>query len=56
MKIMILVGSADLNSHSLHLGRAISAELEALNQKVEFINLIEYRLPIYDRYRTRKIS
>jgi azobenzene reductase len=49
MKIMILVGSADANSHSLHLGRAISNELQLVHQDVEIINLIEYGLPLYDR-------
>lgn len=46
---MILVGSADLNSHSLHLGQAIQKELIALSQEVEFINLVEYELPLYVR-------
>jgi azobenzene reductase len=49
MKIMILVGSADADSHSLHLGQAIQSELKALGQEVEFINLVEYGLPLYNR-------
>lgn len=49
MKIMILVGSADADSHSLHLGQAIQSELKTLGQEVEFINLVEYGLPLYNR-------
>lgn len=46
---MILVGSADTDSHSLHLAQAINNELLALDQDIELINLIEYGLPLYDR-------
>lgn len=46
---MILVGSADATSHSLGLGKAIEAKLKALGATVEFINLVEYGLPLYDR-------
>lgn len=46
---MILVGSADADSHSLHLGQAIQAELEVLNQETELINLVEHGLPPYNR-------
>lgn len=49
MKIMILVGSADVNSHSLHLGMSIKEELSKFKQEVELINLVEYGLPLYDR-------
>lgn len=49
MNIMILVGSADEDSHSLHLGQAIQNELENLGQDVELINLVEYGLPLYQR-------
>lgn len=49
MKILILVGSSDANSHSLHLGRAIKQELDQLSQQVELINLVEYELPLYNR-------
>lgn len=49
MKILILVGSADTNSHSLHVGQAIQSELQSLNQNVELINLVEYELPLYNR-------
>lgn len=44
---MILVGSADKDSHSLHLGQAIKKELS--DQEVEIINLVEYGLPLYSR-------
>ncbi|CAN5708182.1 hypothetical protein BH23PAT2_BH23PAT2_10340 [soil metagenome] len=54
MKIMILVGSADTNSHSLHLGQAIQSELQSLDQDVELINLVEYGLPLYDRTSERQ--
>lgn len=47
--MMILIGSADADSHSLHLGQAIQNELQALSQEVEFINLVEYGLPQYNR-------
>ena len=46
---MILVGSADADSHSLHLGQAIQAELLSFGQEVELINLVESGLPLYDR-------
>lgn len=46
---MILVGSADADSHSLHLGQAIKNELQALEQEVELINLVESGLPLYNR-------
>ena len=49
MKIMIIVGSADENSHSLHLGMAINNELSTLKKEVELINLVEYDLPLYNR-------
>jgi NAD(P)H-dependent FMN reductase len=49
MKILLLVGSGDAQSHSLGLGRAIEAELHALGAETELINLVEYRLPLYDR-------
>lgn len=54
MNIMILVGSADANSHSLHLGRAIKNELQFLHQEVELINLIESGLPPYNRTTERQ--
>ncbi|MGB4966713.1 MAG: NADPH-dependent FMN reductase [Candidatus Saccharimonadales bacterium] len=56
MKIMILVGSADANSHSLHLAQTISSELQTLGQDIELINLIEYGLPLYDRSVERRGS
>ncbi len=49
MKIMILVGSADADSHSLHLGQTIQNELQSLGQEVKLINLVEYGLPLYQR-------
>ena len=49
MKTLILVGSADVNSHSLHLGQAIKVALEALGQQAEVLNLVESGLPLYDR-------
>lgn len=49
MRIMILVGSADEDSHSLHLGQAIERELKAHGQEVDLINLVTYNLPPYNR-------
>lgn len=49
MKILLLVGSADAESHSLSLGRAIEAKLNELGAETELINLVEYGLPLYDR-------
>lgn len=49
MKIMILVGSADADSHSLHLGQAIQDELQSLGQETELINLVAGSLPLYNR-------
>ena len=46
---MILVGSADADSHSLHLARAIEDKLRSLGAQTEVINLVEYGLPLYDR-------
>lgn len=54
MKIMILVGSADENSHSLHLAQAIQNELQVLGQNPELINLVEYGLPLYNRATERQ--
>lgn len=48
MKVLILVGSGDKDSHSLHLGRAIGEKLKQ-TAEVELINLVEYGLPLYDR-------
>lgn len=49
MKIMILVGSADTNSHSLHLGQAIQTALESSGAEVHLIDLVDYDLPMYKR-------
>ena len=46
---MILVGSADSNSHSLHLGKAIEDELHNLGANTTLVNLIDYGLPLYNR-------
>lgn len=56
MKVLILVGSADLNSHSLHLGQAIQDELNSLGQEVELINLVEHKLPVYERELERQVK
>lgn len=49
MKVMLLVGSGDAKSHSLSLGQSIETELKKLGAETELINLIEYKLPMYDR-------
>ncbi len=49
MKVLILVGSGDTNSHSLHLGQAIDASLKSKGVETTFLNLVEYNLPPYDR-------
>lgn len=49
MRILILVGSGDTDSHSLHLGQAIAGSLQKLSAETELINLVEYGLPLYDR-------
>jgi NAD(P)H-dependent FMN reductase len=49
MKILLLAGSGDSNSHSLHLAQAIETKLQALGAETELINLVEYGLPLYDR-------
>lgn len=49
MKVLILVGSGDANSHSLHLGQAIDASLNQKGVKTTFLNLVEYALPPYNR-------
>lgn len=49
MKILILVGSGDTNSHSLALGKAIGAQLTTLGAHVKIIDLAEYDLPLYNR-------
>lgn len=54
MKTLILVGSADANSHSLHLGQAIEDRLKALGTEVELINLVESGIPLYNREVERK--
>jgi NAD(P)H-dependent FMN reductase len=49
MKILILVGSGDQNSHSLHLGQAIEKSLQNQGAETALINLVELGLPLYDR-------
>lgn len=49
MKILLLVGSGDSNSHSLHLAQSIEGKLNELGAETELINLVEYGLPLYDR-------
>ncbi len=49
MNILLLVGSGDQNSHSLHLGQAIETELKKHGATTELINLVEYNLPLYNR-------
>lgn len=49
MKVMILVGSGDVDSHSLHLGQAISESLSQKGAETEVINLVDSGLPLYDR-------
>ncbi len=49
MKILLIVGSADAKSHSLGLGQVINAKLRTLGAETELINLVEYRLPQYNR-------
>ncbi len=56
MNILILIGSGDLISHSLGLGRAIESELNKLGAETEIINLIEYDLPMYNRVAERSKS
>lgn len=48
-KILILVGSGDVESYSLGLGNAIAKELKKMNAESEILNLIEYGLPLYNR-------
>lgn len=49
MNIVILVGSSDAESHSLHLGKAIQDRLVELDSNVDLLNLIDCGLPLYDR-------
>ncbi|MCA9333276.1 NAD(P)H-dependent oxidoreductase [Candidatus Saccharibacteria bacterium] len=56
MNIMILVGSADVKSHSLGLGKAIEEKLKELGAETTLINLVEYGLPLYNRSIERENS
>lgn len=49
MNILILVGSADRDSHSLHLGKAIAEALQTKGAQPTLVNLVELGLPLYDR-------
>lgn len=49
MKILLLVGSGDSKSHSLHLAQTIEAELQQHGAETEVINLVESGLPLYNR-------
>lgn len=49
MKVLLLVGSGDIKSHSLGLGQAIETQLKTLGAETELINLVEYGLPLYNR-------
>ncbi len=48
-KVLLLVGSGDVLSHSLGLGQAIAAELTKSGAETELINLSELKLPLFDR-------
>jgi azobenzene reductase len=49
MRVMILVGSGDTQSHSLSLGKEVQTKLNGLGAETELINLIADPLPPYDR-------
>lgn len=49
MNILILVGSGDRNSHSLHLGQAIAVSLQNEGATPNILNLVEIGLPLYNR-------
>jgi azobenzene reductase len=49
VKVLILVGSGDENSRSLHLGQTIAAKLHELQSETEIINLVSYGLPTFNR-------
>ena len=49
MKILIIIGSAARNSHSLHLGQAISESLKNKNVETTLVDLIELGLPPFQR-------
>lgn len=49
MKIGILVGSSDRESHSLGLGKEIQNQLVRGDVEVTLLNLIEENFPMYDR-------
>lgn len=56
MNALVLVGSGDVNSHSLSLGKTIARKLEEKNVETEVLNLVEYGLPMYDRTIEREQS
>lgn len=49
MNTLILIGSGDRDSHSLHLGQAIATSLQSKGAEPNIINLVELGLPLYDR-------
>lgn len=49
MNILLLIGSGDTDSHSLHLGQTIKEVLEQKGATTELINLAESGLPMYNR-------
>ena len=49
LNVLIIVGSSDINSHSLHLGQAIEKDLQTKGAQPTLVHLAELRLPLYDR-------
>lgn len=56
MNILLLVGSGDTNSHSLHLAQAIEAKLKESGATTELINLVESKIPLFNRAAEREDS
>lgn len=54
MKILLIVGSGDVGSHSLGLAEAIEAQLVKDGAETEIINLADYKLPLYYRLTERQ--
>lgn len=49
MRVLILVGSGDAESHSLHLAQAIESDLQQQQVDTKLINLVESNLPLFNR-------
>lgn len=49
MKVLILIGSGDANSHSLQLGRHIEEALIAKGATTKLVNLVESDIPLFNR-------